>query len=173
MGKDNAADELAKDTKLNAGVTQYFVPGNVSVTIAGVTMAPAQVGATLETRIAATHASTTAKANLSQTVAARKATMVATQPVVDAVTQIALIMYANQPDVLTTFGIVPKKVPVPLTVAQKADRQAKIEATRLARGTMGPKAKAKVKGVVAPAAPAAGAASPAPALPSGSTPAVK
>ena len=148
MANQNMKKEEAADTKLTAGVTQYFGPGNVTLTVAGVVMTPAAVEAAIQSRVTSANAVTTAKAAFIKAAADRKALLASTQSVVSAVRQIALIMYANQPDVLTFFGLAPRKAPVPLTLAEKAERAAKGAATRLARGTMGPKAKAKVKGVV-------------------------
>jgi hypothetical protein len=173
MGNRSNTQEQAADTKLVTGVTQYFVPANVSINLAGVNTTAATMEATIQSRIDATNATKTAKAALSKAAADRKATMVSTQPLVDAVTQIALIMYANQPAVLTVFGVNPRKVPAKLTTEQLAERAAKANATRAARGTMGPKAKAKVKGVVPSAAPAAGVAAPALTPAPGATPVAK
>jgi hypothetical protein len=77
------------------------------------------------------------------------------------------VTFGNQPDVLSDFGLAPRKVPTPPTAEQKAVAAAKRLATRKARGTMGPKAKKGVKGnvtatlVVTPAAPAEAPAQPA------------
>jgi hypothetical protein len=155
MSYTNNQTERTQDTKLVTGVQQHFIPGNVSLTVAGVTYTPAQVIATIDSRVTATDSTTTARAALAKLVADAAAIKKQTQPIVNAVKQVALIMYANQPDVLTAFGLAPKKVPVPLTLAQKAERAAKAKATRAARNTMGPKAKAKVKGTATPAATAA------------------
>jgi hypothetical protein len=53
---------------------------------------------------------------------------------------------------LATFGFAPFKVPV-LTSEQRALATAKAQATRKARGTMGPKQKAKIKGALETAPP--------------------
>jgi hypothetical protein len=170
MTVKNKTEEIAVDTKLAAGVQAYFAPSNVTVTVAGVVMTPAQVEAAIQSRVTAINASKTAKAALAKAVADAEALMTSTQPVVDAVKQIALIMYVNQPAVLTVFGITPKKVPVALTAVELAERAAKAAATRLARNTMGPKEKAKVKGVLPATAPAATAIPATGALASSSTP---
>ncbi len=160
MGNPNTAQERAADAKLAAGVTQFFVPGNVTLTVAGVVVTPAQVVAALQNRVSAIDATTTAKAALAKSYADGKTLRTTTQPIVNAVKQIALIMYANAPDTLTVFGLVPRKARAPLTLAEKAERAAKAKATRLARNTMGPKAKAKVKGTVTPAAATASTTAP-------------
>jgi hypothetical protein len=156
----NQTLEVASDTKLATGVQNYFVPGNVSVIVAGVTLTSAQMGAAIQSRVAAMNASKTARAASQKAVNDTKATLESTQSIVDAVRQIALIMYANQPEVLVAFGVAPRKVPLPLTAAEKVERAAKAAATRLARGTKGPKAKLKVTGAAPTAAPVASATTP-------------
>ena len=59
----------------------------------------------------------------------------------------------RNPD-LVKIGIEPDKTPPPATVEQKKARVARAQATRVARGTKGPKQKAAIKGQVPPAAPA-------------------
>jgi hypothetical protein len=117
-----------------------------------------------------------------------------TGPVVQALIRTLQSMYANAPDTLALFGLKPRKAPAPLTTAQKAVKAAKAEATRQARGTKGPKAKAQITGnvtgvtitpIIAPAAapqpaapvvaqpaPAPVAAPPAATQPATATPAV-
>jgi hypothetical protein len=148
-------EQIAADTKLVAGVQTYFAPGNVTVTVGGVVLTSAQLVTTLQSRVNATNARTTAKANLVKAVADGTTLLATTQPIVETVKQVVLMNYSNQPDVLTVFGVSPRKVPVALTLEEKAAKAAKAAATRIARNTMGPKQKAKVKGVVPTAAPAA------------------
>ena len=145
---ENNSQEQAAATQLIAGVQQYFIPGNVTVTVAGVVITPTAMTAALQSRVSTINASITAKAALSNAVAAEATTKATTKAIVSAIKQLALIMYANQPEVLTVFGIAPRKVPTPATSAELAERAAKAKATRIARNTMGPKQKAKVKGVV-------------------------
>ncbi len=170
MSRKSTAQERTADARLAAGVTQFFVPGNVTLTVAGVVLTPAQLAAALQNRVSAIDATATAKAALAKSYADGAALRATTQPVVNAVKQIALIMYANAPDTLTVFGLAPKKAQAPLTIAEKAERAAKAKATRIARNTMGPRAKAKVKGTVTTAAAPASATAPlAPASGAGGT----
>jgi len=159
------ATAIADDTKLAAGVTQYFTPASVTVTVAGVTLSSPQIEAAIQSRVTARNATTTAKSALSKAVSDCDATLASTRPIIAAVRQIALIMYANQPAVLTTFGLAPRKVPAPLTLEEKAARAAKAKATRVARNTMGPKAKAKVKGAATASTPVASGAAAGAAVP--------
>ena len=57
--------------------------------------------------------------------------------------------YSQEPTVLSAFGETPTKAPSPLTPAEMVAKAAQGKATRAARHTMGPKAKLKIKGVVA------------------------
>ncbi|HEY8087672.1 MAG TPA: hypothetical protein VIF09_07505 [Polyangiaceae bacterium] len=56
--------------------------------------------------------------------------------------------FGNVPDSLAAFGLATKKARTPLTAEQVAAKVAKMDATRKARGTMGPKQKKAVKGGV-------------------------
>ena len=57
--------------------------------------------------------------------------------------------YSQEPSVLSAFGETPPKAPSPLTPEEKVAKAAQGKATRAARHTTGPKAKLKIKGVVA------------------------
>ena len=160
MGKKSKSLEVSADNQLVVGVQQIFAPSNITLTVAGVTMTSAALGAKILTLVSADTATMTARAVLVKAMAEEKATRIAVQPVINAVKQLAHIMYANAPEVLSVFGLLPRKVAPPLTIEQKAEKAAKAKATRLARNTMGPKAKAKVKGTVPSAAASASAASP-------------
>jgi len=171
MAKQSLSTEEAADTKLAAGVQTYFAPANVTITVAGAVVTPAEMAAAIQSRLKATATAMTSHTAMKQAVAARETTMASTQSLVDAIKQVALIMYANQPDVLTVFGIAPRKVPAPLTAAQLAERAVKAAATRKARGTMGPKQKAKVTGTGTGTPVAAPSASPSPTASAAPTPA--
>ena len=83
-------------------------------------------------------------------------------PVVQGYKELLVAMFGQSSQTLADFGLGPRKKPAPLTVAQKAAKKAKAEATRIARGTKGPKAKLSIKGSAAPAEqPAPPAAAPA------------
>ena len=68
---------------------------------------------------------------------------------VSAVKQAIYVLFGNNPDALADFGLVPKKVRVPLTPAARVVAAAKSAATRKARGTSGKKAKLALRGTVA------------------------
>ncbi len=103
-------------------------------------------------------------------------------PVIRSYQSYLVSLVGNAPSTLADYGLVPRKVPAPLTVEQKAAAAAKGAATRAARHTMGTVQKKGVKGnvtgvVVTPISiPSPSAASPATgvtaqtASPTGSTP---
>jgi hypothetical protein len=70
--------------------------------------------------------------------------------------------YRGSPSTLADFGVKPRKVPAPLTAAQKATAAQKREATRAARHTMGKVQKKSVKGTVATTAPSTSSTAPQP-----------
>ena len=53
------------------------------------------------------------------------------------------LMFSNNPTILDTFKIAPRKPRTPLTAAARLAATEKAKATRLARGTMGKKQKAR------------------------------
>jgi hypothetical protein len=65
---------------------------------------------------------------------------------------VVMASFGRKTPKLATFGFAPFKTPV-LTSEQRALATAKAQATRKARRTMGPKQKAKIKGVVETAPP--------------------
>lgn len=80
--------------------------------------------------------------------------------------------FGDTPDsakMLDEFGYTPRK-PRAKSVKVKAAAADKAAATRVARHTLGPKAKAKVKGVVAPEPSTDGTAAQAPEAPAGNPP---
>ncbi len=143
----NKTEKADLAQRLSAG-TQKHLSNVAQVTFAGSTATPAQVQAQLEL-IATLRADVeAAKATLKVKVAAEKARVPALHAYESAYVAFIKATFGNQADVLADFGLAPKKVPTPLTVEQMAAAQAKREATREARGTMGSKQKAKVKGDV-------------------------
>jgi hypothetical protein len=148
MAKQTRDERVVAANDLVAGVQHYFTASNTSLTVAGVTLPPAAVIAALQSRVKAADATALAVANLAKAYADEAANEQATRAVVNGVKQLALMMYAHDPEALSLFGLAPRKVPAPPTLEEKEVRVAKAKATRLARGTMGPRAKAKVKGTV-------------------------
>ncbi len=162
---------------MSAGLTKYF--GSTPLVLAGTTYKPAALQTFLQADVDANDASTAARANWINTVKVATSTDAETDPVLRAIKAQVMAQYSEAPNadqVLADFGYAPRKKPTK-TVQQKAAAVAQAKATRVARGTTGPKARAKIKGVVTPAtsadasqavnttpAPAAAAPAPAPAV---------
>ena len=89
-----------------------------------------------------------AKATVKAKLAEEQAQSAALNAFQDAFIAFVKATFGNSPAVLADFGLSPKKVATPLTVAQMAAAKAKRDATRKARGTMGSKQKKSVKGDV-------------------------
>jgi hypothetical protein len=77
----------------------------------------------------------------------------------------AIVSFGENSSEFTKLGFKTKKKPAPLTLEQQQLKQARVKATRKARGTMSRKQKEKIKGVVNPDS---GGSQPAPS--SGPTP---
>jgi|ERR1019366_742432 hypothetical protein len=151
--KTTRADSIRK---VKAGLQKYYA--STPLVLAGTTYAPSALQAFLQTDIDVNDTSTQARANWLHTVAVARDTDTKTDPVLRAIRAQVQSQYGEAPNaetVLADFGLAPRKK-APQTVATKAVAVAKNKATRTARNTMGPKAKAKVKGVL----PATGGTSP-------------
>jgi hypothetical protein len=134
--------------QVKAGLTKYF--GSTPLVLAGNSYKPAALQAFLQADVDANDASTAARASWLNTVKVAKSTDAETNPVLRAVQATVEAQYGEAPDaetVLADFGYSPRKKPTK-TVEEKTAAVAQAKATRQARGTKGPKAKAKIKGVV-------------------------
>jgi hypothetical protein len=78
-------------------------------------------------------------------------------PVIRGYSNLLLAANGNAPATLADYGLTPRKAKTPLSTEAQAQANAKIEATRKARNTMGKQQKKQVKGTVptSPAAPQA------------------
>jgi hypothetical protein len=176
---NNSSGKNSKATRVGqliAGAKKRFTNGNEQITVGGasttVTAALNELQAFIDNRAAVVAAQATAKAK----VAAEEAALTTLDPFINAFTATVRFLFGTQPDALADFGLAPHKARTPQTAEQKAVAAAKREATRVARGTKGPKAKSEIHGnitaqlVVTPAgsangtpAPEAPAAAPVPA----------
>jgi hypothetical protein len=141
-------DRADKIRKILAGLQKYF--GNVNLTLLGTSYTPAALQAFLQADVASNDASTLAHAAWLKTVNDAQDTDAKTNPVLRAIRAQVLAVYGedqNAANILAEFGYSPRKKVV-LTAQQKADRAAKLRATRQARGTMGSRQKAKIHGTV-------------------------
>jgi hypothetical protein len=150
--------------QVSAGLTKYYA--STPLVLAGATYKPAALQTFLQADVDANDASTAARANWLNTVKVAKSTDAETDPVLRAIQSQVMAQYSEAPNaetVLADFGYSPRKKPTK-TVQQKTAAVAQAKATREARGTKGPKAKAKIKGIVpAISADASQAVSPTPA----------
>jgi hypothetical protein len=173
--KTNKQTRLLADEKLRDGYTKHLA-GAGNIVVASKDHTPADVQADIQARIDADNASEVARGAFHGAVADAAAVRQRTAAIVEAVKQLALIRFADQPEVLAEFGLKPKKPRRPRTVQEKLDAVQKNLNTRTARHTAGPRQRAKIKGGATPplptpeptpvhAAPTPLAPSPAPAAP--------
>ena len=128
--------------------TQKHLANIAALMFASGTFTPQQVEAQL-TLLSTLRADVeAAKAIVKAKLAAEEAQAAALIAFQDAFIAFVKAAFSNSPAVLADFGLSPKKVAAPLTVAEKAAAKAKRDATRKARGTMGSKQKLAVHGDV-------------------------
>jgi hypothetical protein len=149
--KTNAATQLADDQALIDGLVKHAATF-ATLLVAGRTVMTPDVVTLLQARIAAIKLTIATRATYMASVAAAHAQIASTAAVVSGVRQTLKIAFAGQFETLADFGLKPRKAPTPRTPEQKAASNAKAEATRKARHTMGPKAKARITGATAAAA---------------------
>src|ERR1019366_6064092 len=143
-GKATAAD-LA--TTLIAGLQKHLAAAG-QLPVAGGTFTVAQIVVQLQKLVDLRTAVDAARATTMAKVAAEAVQAPALRVFMAAVVQFVRAAFGAQADVITDFGLAPRKVPTPLTVEQKAAAPAKRAATRAARGTKSTKAKKGIKGAV-------------------------
>jgi hypothetical protein len=137
--------DLAK--QLIAG-TQKHLATVGQLTFAGGTFTPSQVEAELQTLVTLRTDADAAKAAAKAKVAAERAQLPALRAFMLAFEQLVKAQFGTQPDVLADFGLQPKKARKPMSPEQKAAAKAKRAATRAARGIIGTRKRAAVKGDV-------------------------
>jgi phage protein D len=158
--RSTKTEQQTADQKLLAGFQKHqaTVP---SLMIAGVPVPTTSLIATLQGRIAARATTESSRAGWRDDVQAERTTVSQSQKTMNRSMQALQVMFADQIEILTDFGLTGPKPRTPLTIEQKAAAQAKAEATRAARHTMGSKQKAKIKGTVpAPAVAPSGTTAP-------------
>jgi hypothetical protein len=140
----NRAATLAIDGQVIAGVKKDLQSVS-QLPLGGEIYTAASVVAFLQSRIDAANAVAIAKAQYAAALAAYDAINTKGTGVVTGLRQYVMNAYGKSSPMLADFGFVPPKVTV-LTADQKAAAAAKRLATRLARGTVGPKKKLAVTG---------------------------
>jgi hypothetical protein len=162
--KPTKATALAGVLALIAGIQKHFPTG--SLTVGNVVFTTAALILLLQGQADAMTAQTTAQKTADDAMTALRALQTRNGPIIQALKDLLLAQFGSASQTLADFGLSPRKVRAPMTVAQKAAAAAKSKATRAARGTAGPKAKLAIKGVVpAPVETAPPVTVPAPAKP--------
>jgi hypothetical protein len=141
------ADVAALATKLAAGVQKHFAP-TMPIVITEGTFTPTQVAAQLQKLATLRSEVDAAKAVLKGALADEKKEEPALHAFYSAVIAFVRVAYEGSPEILADFGLAPKKVRKSLSGEKQAAAVAKRASTRAARGTMGPKKKAAIKGNV-------------------------
>jgi hypothetical protein len=152
--------QAAHDQKFIAAFNKYFAK-TTKITVNEAQYTPAQITKLVQSRVDAETNVVTTRGNYSRAVAAAKATNGQTESVYEGAKQFVLVTYGTNPAVLSEFGLVARKQPGPKSIATKQAALVQSAATRVARHTMGPRQRAKVKGVVTTASSDAAAAPPA------------
>ena len=164
---------IAKDTQQTAD--QNLVTGLQkhqatlpSLFIAGAAVPTATIITTVQSRMTARINTAAALAAYHTAVAAEVAAIAQSKALVSGTKQALKVMFAGQLAELGDFGMKAPKPRTPLTPEEKVAATAKAKATREARHTVGPKAKAKITG--ATVAPVTAPATPVPATPAAAAP---
>ncbi len=162
--KNTKATALATVLALIAG-TQKHTP-NGSLTFAGVTYTAASLIQLLQSLADAMTASDAASATAKDALLAERAVDAKVAPVVTGYRTYLRALNGSATQTLADYGLAPTKTRKTLTVEAKSASVALNQATRKARGTMGPQARLKIKGTVAAKAEQVSAPpAPAPAKP--------
>jgi hypothetical protein len=164
---DNKDQQQTDDQNLVAGLEKHqaTIP---SLLIAGTTIPTTSIITTVQSRMAARANTAATLAAYHTALAVEEATIAQSKATVSGTRQALKVMFAGQLAELGDFGMKAPKPRTPLTPEEKVAVAAKAKATREARHTVGPKAKAKITG--ATVAPVTAPATPVPATPAAAAP---
>jgi hypothetical protein len=165
--KPNKATLQQRIRGLIAG-TQKHSP-NGSLTFGSTTYAAPALVQLLKSLVDALDAADAAKASWKDALKRVADTNATVGPVIRNYRRWVEVTYAGTPSTLADYGMMPPKVPIPLTADEKAAAVQKREATRAARHTMGKRQKKGVKGTVAATASAKPSTATTPVAPSNAT----
>ena len=132
--------------QLISGAKKHFPTGTQPITLGGAAMTIDQVTSELQTFLTNRSAVLAAQATARTQVSTEDNQMPALNESIRAFRAYIKVTFGGQADVLADFGMKPPKATTPMTAEQKAVAVAKRAATRVARGTKGPKAIQSVKG---------------------------
>jgi hypothetical protein len=177
--KISKTTQLARDQEMLAGIKKHSNTVT-SWIIAGATYTAQQAENIVQARIDAALAVITARAALRNAVQAASTETGTTKQFVSGLRTATYVMFSSQADILADFGLTPHKARAIPTAVQKVQAVELRKATRVARHTLSPKAKAEIKGAATvtvtvttpgasapaqPVTPAAGPHGPAPQAP--------
>jgi hypothetical protein len=164
--KTSKVSRAARITAIVAGIQKHFL-SQASLQLGNTSFSPAALIALLQADISLSNKATASRAQWTTDVDAAKTSHQTVDPLLRFINALVISQFGDteaSASILGDFGMSPRKVPVK-SAEVKAEAVVKLRATRVARGTTGPKAKAKITGVV-PAAPptTGGTAVPAPVV---------
>jgi hypothetical protein len=158
MSRINKVSRIHEDTLLREGILIHLSTG--SLPLDGKDVTAPDIVPKLDERIAAAQTTATKHAEWLAAVAAEKAVVQATAAFVSMVRQSLRLKFKSQQDVLTQLGLQPRKQPRKLDAGEVSAKVALQKATRKARGTLGTRQRAKIKGKVPETQPATTAPTP-------------
>src|SRR5262249_15874824 len=135
----NKIQQHASDQKLLAGFQKHANPAQ-SLTVGGKTYTFDEIVAILQSRIDAANAASAAKAAWQNGSDGERATIAQTKEFVDEFGRAMSVLYVSV-DVLSDFGIPPRKPRKALSGPEQVAKADKARATRVARHTLGKKQK--------------------------------
>jgi hypothetical protein len=142
----NRDQQQTADQNLATGLTKH-AQTLTSFTIAGTSIATADIIAALQKRQANAAAVESTRATWRAAVQADRDERGKSNPIVSGVKQVLLVMFASSIDTLADFGLTPRK-PRVVGPEVRVAAAAKARATRAARHTMGSNQKRAIKGSV-------------------------
>jgi hypothetical protein len=134
-------------SKLAAGVQKHFA-STTPILIAETSFSPAQLAAKLERLAFLRSEVEAAKAALKGKLEDEKREGPALRVLYFAVISFVRVAYEGAPEILADFGLAPRKTRRPLSGEEMVAAVAKRASTRAARGTIGKKEKAAIRGHV-------------------------
>jgi hypothetical protein len=147
----NRPDRIAADVQLIDGIKAKLA-SDPYIRAGGREFSPAALVQFVQRRIDAANAIAVAKAAWLEAIRQYEEIDDETSDVVQGVRSHAIGTFGKNAPELAAFGITPPKTPA-MSAEKMVEAVAKRAATRAARGTKGPKAKLKIKGVVPTPAP--------------------
>ena len=152
-------DRITADQNMINGILK-FLTQLANLPVGATTVTPADIVKVFQDRLDAGKATQVAEAARTAAVKTDRDVRAKTRAFVQAFRRIVLGMFQEAPDTLAIFGMTAPKARK-TKVTTKATAVAKNKATRIARGTVGPKKKLTIKGTV----PADNGTAPTPATP--------